>query len=87
MPDRHEMLSSVADKILGLPAVHVVRVGIDGVDGAGKTVFGDELAHILAAQGRPIIRASVDSFHNPRAVRYWLGQHSAEGYLLDSYNY
>lgn len=87
MPERQEVLHSVANRILALPSVQTVRVGIDGVDGAGKTMFGDELVHILAAAGRPIIRASVDSFHNPRATRYRLGQPSPEGYFLDSYDY
>jgi uridine kinase len=62
-------------------------VAIDGVDGAGKTVFADELALILAAADRPIIRAGIDSFHNPRAVRYRRGATSPEGFFHDSYNY
>lgn len=84
---RQLVLGTVADAILRLPAIHVVRVAVDGVDGAGKTVFGDELAQVLAAAGRGIIRASVDSFHNPRALRYRRGRQSPEGYFRDSYNY
>jgi uridine kinase len=87
MPDRQEILHIVAKTILERPATHVIRVGIDGVDGAGKTVFGDELAHLLDASGRTTIRASVDSFHNPQAVRYRLGRSSPRGYFLDSYDY
>lgn len=77
----------VADAILLLPAIQIVRVGIDGVDGAGKSVFGDELAQLLAAAGRGIIRASADSFHNPRVLRYRRGRQSPEGYFSDSYDY
>lgn len=84
---RRQLLHQIADAILRLPANQVVRAGIDGVDGAGKTIFGNELAGILAAGGRNVIRASVDSFHNPRAVRYQRGRSSPEGYFLDSYNY
>ena len=62
MSDRQKMLRQVADIVLELAVVHVVRVGIDGVDGAGKTVFGNELARFLKTSGRPIIRASLDSF-------------------------
>ena len=84
---RSDLLQSLAAKILALPAVHILRVGIDGVDGAGKTVFAGELARALAASGRPLITASVDGFHNPRAVRYRLGKDSPEGFFRDSYDY
>ena len=84
---RSDLLRSLAARILALPAGRVIRVGIDGVDGAGKTTFSTELAQILSASGRPLITASVDGFHNPRAVRYRLGEGSPEGFFRDSYNY
>ena len=87
MPERQEILRIVADAILRLSTANIIRVGIDGVDGAGKTVFSDELARLLEASGRRTIRASVDSFHNPRATRYRLGRYSPRGYFLNSYNY
>jgi uridine kinase len=87
MPERQEILYIVAAAILRLPTSDVVRVGIDGIDGTGKSIFGDELAQMLAAAGRRLIRASVDGFHNPRATRYRLGRQSPEGYFRDSYNY
>jgi uridine kinase len=87
MLERQKILHTVAAAILRLPASHVVRVGIDGVDGAGKSMFGDELEQVLAAAGRRLIRASVDEFHNPKAIRYRLGRQSPEGYFRDSYNY
>lgn len=87
MPDRQTILRTVAEAILQLLSAHVIRVGIDGVDGAGKSMFGDELAHVLTAAGRNVIRASVDGFHNPRALRYRLGRQSPEGYFRDSYDY
>jgi uridine kinase len=80
-------MSEVAQRILRLSADRVQRVAIDGVDGAGKTMFADELAQTLAPSRRPIIRASVDSFHNPKAIRYRRGRESPEGFYLDSYNY
>jgi uridine kinase len=86
MVDRQNILRTLADVILQLPNVQVVRVGIDGVDGAGKSRFGDELAQVLSAAGRRVIRASVDGFHNPRALRYRLGRQSPEGYFRDSYD-
>jgi uridine kinase len=68
-------------------AAGIVRVGIDGVDGAGKTTLGDELAAAVCDLGRPVIRASVDSFHNTRAIRYRRGRDSPDGFFLDSYDY
>jgi len=63
-----------------------LRVAIDGVDAAGKTTLADELGKGLAAGGGKIIRASIDGFHNPRAVRYRRGRMSPEGYYRDSFN-
>ena len=40
-------------------------VALDGVDGAGKTVLGRELAALVAPH-REVHRASVDGFHRPR---------------------
>jgi uridine kinase len=87
MTGRKGILSHVAGAILELPATNVVRVAIDGVDGAGKTVFAHELARVIETHGRPVIRASVDSFHNPKSRRYRLGRGSPEGFYLDSYDY
>jgi uridine kinase len=79
------MLDGIVEQIchLGDP---FVRVAIDGVDGAGKTVLADEVADRLGRLGRSTVRASVDGFHNPRAVRYARGRDSPAGYYLDSYN-
>lgn len=63
-----------------------VRVAVDGVDGAGKTTFADELAEVLRADGRTVLRASVDGFHRPAAERYRRGRTSPEGFFLDSYD-
>ena len=84
---RQGLLEFVAAKILDLHSTSAVRVAVDGVDGAGKTTFADEMASILSPFGRQVIRASVDSFHNPRAVRYRLGRSSPLGFFSDSYDY
>ena len=84
---RQRLLAAVAESIVGLALRRIVRVGVDGVDGAGKTTFADELAQALERRGRRVIRASVDGFHNPRAVRYRLGRSSPEGFFRDSYDY
>lgn len=62
-------------------------VGVDGVDGVGKTTFADELGDALRARGREVVRSSADGFHHPRSVRYRLGRSSPEGFYRDSYNY
>ncbi|WP_245848931.1 uridine kinase [Lentzea kentuckyensis] len=79
---RTEMLSEVAR---ALPPKGLVAV--DGVDGAGKTTFCDDLAAVLRAQGREVVRASVDDFHHPRARRWQRGRTSPEGFFLDSFDY
>jgi uridine kinase len=81
---RESVLAAVARRV---PDGRRVRVAVDGRDGAGKTVFADELAGALRALGRPVLRASVDGFHHPRAVRYRRGRDSPAGYWLDAFDY
>jgi uridine kinase len=81
------LLEAIAEFICHYEDKSLVRIGIDGVDGVGKTVFADMLAGAIRSRGRPVIRASVDGFHNPRTVRYQRGRASPEGFYLDSYNY
>lgn len=84
---RSALLAHLAGDIAALPAGRPLRVAVDGVDGAGKTMFADELGAALGSRGRPVVRASVDGFHRPRAVRYQRGRDSPEGYYRDSYDY
>jgi uridine kinase len=81
------LLARLAEAIAALHPDRRIRVAIDGVDGAGKTMFSDALAPQVAARGRAVIRASVDDFHNSRAIRYARGRHSPDGFFLDSYDY
>jgi uridine kinase len=60
-------------------------VAIDGMEGAGKTTYADRLARSIT--GVAVVRASIDGFHHPRAVRYRLGRDSPEGCYRDSYDY
>ncbi|WP_247506007.1 hypothetical protein [Bradyrhizobium sp. 1] len=50
-------------------------------------IFANELAEVIVGLGRPVIRASVDGFHNPRTIRYARGRQSPLGFFEDSYNY
>ena len=81
---RNEILAAVAARV---PGGDRVRVAVDGASGAGKTVFADELAAVLRRSGRPVLRASVDDFHRPRAERYRRGPHSPTGYWRDAYDH
>jgi uridine kinase len=84
---RATVLSALVRRLVALQPRRQLRVAIDGVDGAGKSVLADELATRLMAAGRPAVRASVDSFHRPQADRYRLGRTSPEGFYRDSYDY
>jgi uridine kinase len=68
------------------PAGRVI-VAVDGLDGAGKTVFADGLAEVFAETGDAVFRADADGFHRPRSERYARGRHSPEGFYRDSYDY
>jgi uridine kinase len=81
---RDAVLAAIAGRV---PGGDRVRVAVDGPSGAGKTVFADELAAVLRRSGRPVLRASVDDFHRPRAERHRRGHRSPTGYWLDAYDY
>jgi|SRR5579871_147930 uridine kinase len=85
--NRLALLDELAARIANLPHTHPLRVAVDGVDASGKTTLADELAHALTAYGRPVIRASIDGFHRPRADRYRHGADSPDSYYLDAFDY
>jgi uridine kinase len=87
MDVRKRFFSELAHRLVLVSPDRTIRVAVDGVDGAGKTTFADELGSLVSALGRPVIRASVDGFHNPKAVRYQQGRHSPKGFFENSYNY
>jgi uridine kinase len=84
---RQELVAALADRIAHVKRSHPIRVAVDGVDAAGKTTLADELVSPLERVGRVVIRASIDGFHNPAAVRYQRGRFSPEGYFRDSFNH
>jgi uridine kinase len=81
------VLDELAAALAGIRLTHPLRVGIDGVDGAGKTTLADELAPLVKTHGRYALRASVDDFHRPRDARYRRGELSPEGFYLDTFDY
>ena len=85
--EREVFVQHLASTIAAIDLTRPVRVAIDGVDAAGKTTLADELAPMIGGFGRPMIRASIDGFHNPEATRRRRGALSPEGYFYDSFNY
>lgn len=84
--ERNQLVKQVGDRILSMHRNHPVRVGINGIDASGKTLFSNELASYLSQSRREIIQASIDGFHNSRKQRYQKGRKSPEGYYHDSFN-
>jgi uridine kinase len=83
---RADLLEIVAERIDSLRLPHPVRVAVDGPDAAGKTTIADELLGPLNDRGRTVIRAGIDGWHRPQAVRYRRGALSPEGYYYDSFD-
>lgn len=86
-PARQAVLAEVADLIVsrrrsGRPLL----VGVDGIDGSGKSTFADEVAGLLEDRLVPVVRSTIDSFHRPRADRHRRGPTSPVGFYLDSHD-
>jgi uridine kinase len=84
---RSELLSRLAEAVGSVTPAHPTRVAVDGPPAAGKTTLADELAVVLRAQGREVIRASIEGFLLPRSQRYRRGMDSAEGCYQDSFDF
>jgi len=86
-PARDAVLEAVSQAIQGvLRPDGCSLVAIDGIDGAGKSTFADELARVLLTDGVSVIRSTTDSFHNPRSVRWGRGKASPDGFYIDSHD-
>ena len=81
------LFNHLSEAILGYQKDLPILVGIDGVDASGKTTLANKLADRLEESNRQIIRASIDGFHNPEAIRYRKGRDSPNGYYQDSFNH
>lgn len=84
---RASLLYEVADHVPIPSGDDCVRVAVDGVDGAGKTVFAGELAAVLRDHGRSVVQVSADDWHQVRALRHARGRQSPQGFWEDSYDY
>lgn len=81
-------LEEISNTILNIDINHPLRVGINGIDGSGKTTFAAALADELRTKTqRQVVTFSIDGFHNPRSIRYQKGRDSAEGFYKDSFQF
>jgi len=87
MTQRADLVDQVARRLLARRFGRPLRVGVDGVCGAGKTTFADELCARIGALGAPAIRLDSDGFHHARDIRYRQGRDSARGYYEDAYDF
>ncbi|PGO22360.1 uridine kinase [Bacillus cereus] len=85
--NRKQRMKEIVDHILKLNLTYPTRVGVSGITASGKTTFANELAEEIKERGVQVTRASIDDFHNPRAVRYAQGKESARGYYEDAHDY
>lgn len=86
-PQKNDVLAALAADILHNYSRGRVIVAVDGLDGAGKSHFGAELAEAVRSQGHAVSLASIDAFHRPRVERYRQGRESPRGFYEDSYDY
>jgi uridine kinase len=84
---RAAMLSHLAEAVGSVVVAHPTRVCVDGPPAAGKTTLADELAVVLRAKGRDVIRATIENFLFPRAQRYRRGEYSPVGCYFDTHDY
>ena len=87
MTPRESCLAQIAQAIKSSTSDHPLRVGIDGFSCSGKTVLADELGALLGNEGFHVVRANLDGYHNPPAIRYRQGPLNPIGYYEDSFNY
>ena len=85
--ERESLIGVLANTVQQMRCSHPLRVAIDGVDAAGKTMLANELALRLRSSQHQVIQASVDDFHHPEKIRRRKGSLSPEGFYHDSYNY
>lgn len=88
LPDQRALvIEQVARHLAAQRPGHPLRVGIDGVCGAGKSTFARELARAVEGLGRPAVLVDSDGFHHVRAHRRRQGADSARGYYEDAYDF
>jgi uridine kinase len=70
VPARADVIAEYAQEVLGLFPRGRILVGVDGLDGAGKTTFASDLATAIGETGVSAAAVSLDAFHTERAMRH-----------------
>jgi uridine kinase len=85
---RARLLETVAGHICATGTGRL-RVVVDGLTGAGKTTFADELAAAIRSRRRPTLRASLDDFKYPwrHARAHGYDRVSGEGYYRNAHDF
>jgi uridine kinase len=87
-PERARLLAEVAARVDDLASARL-RVVVDGLTGAGKTTFANELAAAIRERGRSTLRASLDDFKHPwrHAREHGYDRESGEGYYRNPHDF
>lgn len=87
VPVRQLVLVDLLGLMLGVRPGERAIIGIDGVDGSGKSRLAAELVALAPhVAGREVQSVSIDGFHHPRAIRHARGT-GPETFYEDSYDY
>ena len=84
----NSVIDTLCHRILAMEFPPLLRIGINGVDGSGKTMFTKRLVEELKKRTqRQIISTTIDAFHHPKERRYQKGRASVEGFYRDSFDF
>jgi uridine kinase len=85
---RSSVLDEVASRVCAAGSARL-RVVVDGLTGAGKTTFADELATAIRARGRSTLRASLDDFKHPwrHSREHGYDRETGEGYYRNPHDF
>ncbi len=85
---RQQVIDDVANRVCATSPARL-RVVVDGLTGAGKSTFADELAAAIRGRGRSTLRASLDDFKHPwrHARTHGYDRSTGEGYYRNAHDF
>lgn len=84
---REQIFEFIFKSIQRLDISRPKLIGIDGIDGSGKSIFAADLTAFLKGKNLKVIHSSIDYFHNPRAERYSEDKPNYLSFFENSFNY
>jgi uridine kinase len=84
---RRQLLSLLADDIVSRKTDSPFLIAVSGITASGKSTLASELYDELVQRGHDVIRASIDNFHQPAAIRHNPAKESWRAYYEDAHNY